>query len=112
MIDKQQEIFEVDCLMVDRSAIRCDRVPSLLLNFFLDAQHSARCLKITEKVSFNIASEASYVYIGPFWRVFENLQLAVKQSYQTCQFYLDKNWWKMPKLENKKCDVLGDFQTL
>ena len=24
---------------------------------------SARCLKITEKVSFNIASEASYVYI-------------------------------------------------
>ena len=43
----------------------------------------SRCLKITEKVSFNIASEASYVYIlsgqkfikmakiGPFWRVFE-----------------------------------------
>ena len=42
----------------------------------------ARCLKITEKVSFNIASEASYVYIlsghkliknaknGQFWRVF------------------------------------------
>ena len=46
-------------------------------------------LKITEKVSFNIVSEASYVYIwveklitsaknGPFWRVFENLKLAVK----------------------------------
>ena len=58
----------------------------------------ARCLKITEKVSFNIASEASNVYIlsgqkfiknaknGPFWRVFENLKLAVKQSYQTGQF--------------------------
>ena len=42
-----------------------------------------RCLKITEKVSFNIASELSYVYIlsgqkliknakiGPFWRIFE-----------------------------------------
>ena len=54
-----------------------------------------RCLKITEKVSFNIASEASYVYIlsgqkliknGPFWRVFENLKLAVKQCYQTGQF--------------------------
>ena len=52
----------------------------------------------TEKVSFNIASEASYVYIlsgqkliktaknGPFWRVFENLKLAVKQCYQTGQF--------------------------
>ena len=57
-----------------------------------------RCLKITEKVSFNIASEASYVNIlsgqkliknaknGPFWRVFENLKLAVKQCYQTGQF--------------------------
>ena len=59
---------------------------------------SPRCLKITKKVSFNIASEASYVYIlsgqtlikndknGPFWRAFENLKLAVKQCYQTDQF--------------------------
>ena len=58
----------------------------------------SRCLKITEKVSFNIANEASYVYIlsgqkliekaknGPFRRVFENLKLAVKQCYQTGQF--------------------------
>ena len=57
-----------------------------------------QCLKITEKVSFNIASEASYVHIlsgkkliknaknGPFWRVFETLKLVVKQSYQTGQF--------------------------
>ena len=57
-----------------------------------------RCLKITEKVLFNIASEVSFVYIlsgqtliknpknGPFWRVFENLKLAVKQCYQTGQF--------------------------
>ena len=62
------------------------------------AVHKARCLKITAKVSFNIASEASYVYIlsgqkliknakhCPFWRVFENLNLVVKQSYQTSQF--------------------------
>ena len=54
---------------------------------------------MTEKVSFNIASEASYVYIlsgqklfknainGPFWRVFEILKLAVKQCYQTGQFW-------------------------
>ena len=59
---------------------------------------SEKISKITEKVSFNIASEASYVYIlsgqkliknaknGPFWRVFENQKLAVKQSYQTGQF--------------------------
>ena len=65
---------------------------------FTLARAPARCLKITEKVSFNIASEASYVYIlsgqkfiknaknGPFWGVFENLKLAVKQCYQTSQF--------------------------
>ena len=57
-----------------------------------------RSLKITEKVSFNIASEMSYFYIlsgqkiiknaknCPFWRVFENLKLPVKQCYQTGQF--------------------------
>ena len=50
----------------------------------------AQCLKITEKVPFNIASEASYVYIlsgqkliknaknGQFWQVFENLKVAFK----------------------------------
>ena len=44
----------------------------------------AQCLKIAEKVLFNITSEASYVYTlngqkfikkaknGQFWRVFEN----------------------------------------
>ena len=51
--------------------------------------------KITKKVEFNIASEASNVNIlsgqkfiknGRFWRVFENLKLAVKQCYQTGQF--------------------------
>ena len=62
----------------------------------------AQCLKISEKVAFNIASEASYVYIlngqkliknaknGQFWRVFENLKLAVKQCYQTGHFYKTK----------------------
>ena len=62
-------------------------------------QKKKSCLKITEKVSFNIASEASYVYIlsgqkliknaknGQFWRVFENLKLAVKQGYQIGKFY-------------------------
>ena len=48
--------------------------------------------------TFNIASEASYVYIlngqklienakiCPLWRVFENLKFAVKQRYQTGHF--------------------------
>ena len=64
----------------------------------IDFAGISRCLKITEKVSFNIASEATYVYIlsgqkfiknaknGPFWQVFENLKFAVKQCYQTGQF--------------------------
>ena len=76
----------------------------------------SRCLKITEKVSFNIVSGASYVYIlsgqkliknaknGPFWRVFESLKLAVKQCYQTGK--------KMPKFQKFKCDILSNFQTI
>ena len=63
-----------------------------------DPSSQTRCLKITEKVSFNITSEVSYVYIlsgqkliknaknGPFWQVFENQKVAVKQSYQIGQF--------------------------
>ena len=50
----------------------------------------AQCLKITEKVSFNIASEASYVYIlsgQKFIKMFfEKLNLVVKQCYQTIYF--------------------------
>ena len=57
----------------------------------------AQWVKIVKKVSFDIASEASYVYIlsgqklinsaknSSFWRVFENLKFAVKQCYQTGQ---------------------------
>ena len=52
-----------------------------------------RCLKITEKVSFNIASEASYVYIlsgkkliDDFGEFLEYLKFAVIQCYQTDQF--------------------------
>ena len=56
-----------------------------------------QCLKITQKVAFNIASEASYVYIlsgqkftenaknGQFGEFLKNLELAVKQCYQTGQ---------------------------
>ena len=53
--------------------------------------NDAQCLKMTEKVSFNIASEASYILSGqkliknakngPFWGFFENLKFAVKQCF-------------------------------
>ena len=75
-----------------------------------------RCLKISVKVAFDIASEASYVYIlnrkkfiknaknGPFWRVFENLKLAVKQCYQTSHFL------KGQKLEEKAKIQIQHFE--
>ena len=63
---------------------------TLALSLTTAGKPYTQCLKITEKVSFKFASEASYVYIlsgqkliknaknGQFWRVFENLKLAVK----------------------------------
>ena len=47
-----------------------------------------------------------------FLRGFEILELAVKQCYQTGQSSKDKNWWKMPKFEKFKCDILCNFQTM
>ena len=58
----------------------------------LESRADAQCLKITEKVSFNIASEASYVYIlsgqkfikngkkGQFGLVFENRKFVMKTA--------------------------------
>ena len=79
--------------------IACIYGHEAIVKFLLNTNlPQARSLKITSKVVFNIASEASYVYIlsvqkfiknaknGPIWRVFENLKLAVKQCYQTGQF--------------------------
>ena len=70
---------------------------------------SLQCLKIAQKVSFNIASEASYVFIlsgqkfiknaknSQFWRFFENLKLAIKQCYQTGHFNRTKIGGKYQK---------------
>ena len=69
-------------------------------------EEQPRCLKITEKVSFNIASEASYVCIlsgqklfknaknGPFWRVFENLKIAGNSDTRQVSFNWTKNGGK------------------
>ena len=57
-----------------------------------------RCLKITEKVSLDIASEASYIYIlsgqkfiknaknGPFWRVFEKPEVCGQTVFRMRHF--------------------------
>ena len=61
--------------------------------------------QITEKVSFNIASEVGYVYIlsgqkliknaknGPFWRVFENLKLKIQMRH--FEWFSNMKWWKL-----------------
>ena len=62
---------------------------------------ASRCLKITEKVSFNITSEAIYVYIlsgQKFikkWSILASFLKAWRSnSAKSAQFWLDKNWWK------------------
>ena len=83
-----------------------------------------RCLKITEKVSFNIASEASYVYIlnrqkliknakiGPFWRVFLKPEACGQTELPDRLALIGQKLVENAKIEKFKCDVLGDFQTL
>ena len=74
-------------------------------------------MKIKEKVAFNIASEASYVFIlsgqkfiknaknGQFWRDFENLKLTVKQSVTRQVTFNGTTLVKNAKIEKFKCDI-------
>ena len=49
-------------------------------------QHSERSEQLWQKFIKNAKNRQ-------FWRLFENLKLAVKQCYQTGQFQSDINWW-------------------
>ena len=69
-------------------------------------QTRSQCLKITEKVSFNIESEASYIYIlkgknGQLWKsevcgqtVLPDLSLVIGQKF-----------WNFKKFKQKKYDI-------
>ena len=48
----------------------------------------------------------------PFWRVFENLKLAVKQCYQTGQFNRTKIGGKCQNSKIQMRDILSNFQTM
>ena len=84
-----------------------------------EASIASQCLKIPEKVKFNIASEESYVYILSGqkliknWQniIFENLKPAVKQCFQTSQFITTKKIENV-KVEKLNCDIMRDFQVL
>ena len=87
------------------------------MTLVFDKTITSRCLKISEKVSFNITSEASYIYMlsgqkliknaknAPFWRVYQNLKLAVKQCYQTGQFLIGQKLVENAKIQKFKCDI-------
>ena len=64
------------------------RFQSLIMFYFCKKRRSglARCFKFTGKVSFNIASEASYVYILSGQNFIENAKYADLSSFQMRQF--------------------------
>ena len=89
----------------------------------------SQCLKITEKVAFNIASEASYVYIlsgqiliksaniGPIYSVFENLKLQSNSVTRQVTFNRTKIGGKCQNLKIKNATFWVifkhcDFRTL
>ncbi len=84
---------------------------------------TSRCLKITEKVSFNIASEASYVYIlsgqkliknaknGPFWRSFEKPEACGQTVLPDRSVLIGQKLVEKAKIQTFKCDILSNFQT-
>ena len=82
------------------------------------------CLKITEKVSFKTASEASYVYIFSGQKFIKNAKIwSILASFwkpEACgqtvlpdrSILIGQNLVENATIEKFKCDILGDFQTL
>ena len=68
----------------------------------------AQCLKIIEKVAFNITSKASYVYILSGQKFIKNTK-----KWSILASFL-KTWSLVEnvKIEKIRCDFLVDFQTL
>ena len=81
-------------------------------------------MKITEKVSFNIASEASYVYIlsgqkliknaknGPFWRIFWKPEACGQTVLPDRSVLIGQKLVENAKIQKSKCDILRNFQTI
>ena len=84
----------------------------------------ARCLKITEKVSFNIASEASYVYILSGQKLIKNAKkLSILASFwklEACgqtvlpdrSFLIGQKLVENAEIKKFKCDILSKFQIM
>ena len=75
----------------------------------------SRCLKITEKVSFNVASEASYVYIKSGQKFIKNAKigqvlqlfddLALRSNSVTRLISIGKTVVRNAQISKFKCDV-------
>ena len=83
----------------------------------------ARCLKITEKVLFNFASEASYVYIlngQNFMKNAKNGQFGEFVKTKACgqtvlpdrSILIEQKLVENAQIEKFICDILTDFQTM
>ena len=73
----------------------------------------ARCLKITEKVSFNIASEASYVYILSVWQVFLKSEACDQTVLPDRSILIGRQKLvENAKVQKFKCYILRNFQTM
>ena len=91
----------------------------MLENVIEDIRHQScqtQCLKITEKVSFDNASEASYVCILSGQKLMKYVQnrhfgeFLKKEVLPDRPLLIGQNGCKMPK--NKKCDILINFPTM
>ena len=83
-----------------------------------------RCFKITEKVSFNIASEASYSYILSGQKFIKNAKkcsiLASFWKPEACgqtvlpdrSVLIGQKLVENGKIQKFKCDILSNFQTM
>merc|ERR1711860_108976 len=84
----------------------------------------ARCLKIIEKVSFNIASEASFIYILSGQKLIKNAKkwsilasfLKTKACGQTLlpdrSVLIGQKLVENAKTKKFKCDIQRNFQTM
>ena len=77
----------------------------------------ARCLKSTEKVSFNIASEASYVYIlsGQKWSILASFwkpEACGQTVLPDRSVVIGQKLAEKAKIQKFKYDILSNFQTM
>ena len=81
----------------------------------LDFRQGSRCLKITEKVSFNIASEASYVYILMEQKLIQNGNngpFCGQTVLPDRSVLIGQKLVENAKIKKIKCDILCNFQTV